>query len=54
MDAEEATEDSYAEMRCYFVRERNALGGRCGGCEFSGWCGGCRVKSLRPSVSPQA
>ena len=25
MDAEEATEDSYAEMRCYFVRERNAL-----------------------------
>lgn len=28
------------------IRERNALGGRCGDCEFSTTCGGCRARAF--------
>jgi radical SAM protein with 4Fe4S-binding SPASM domain len=27
------------------IRRRNALGGRCGGCEMNGLCGGCRARA---------
>jgi radical SAM protein with 4Fe4S-binding SPASM domain len=27
------------------IRARNGLGGRCGACEFSGVCGGCRARA---------
>jgi radical SAM protein with 4Fe4S-binding SPASM domain len=27
------------------IRERSALGGRCGDCEFNGLCGGCRARA---------
>jgi radical SAM protein with 4Fe4S-binding SPASM domain len=28
------------------IRERNALGGRCGACEFDRFCGGCRARAF--------
>ena len=28
------------------IRSRNSLGGRCGDCEFSGLCGGCRARAF--------
>lgn len=27
------------------IRQRESLGGRCGRCEFSGYCGGCRARA---------
>ena len=31
------------------IRQRNKLGGRCGECEFSGKCGGCRARAYGQS-----